>query len=167
MTTTTTTTTATGTSRTGWVRRCTALMLSLVAAAALSLGFASPAAAYPGQTETQISCLPGAITISAFAAVQNGYFRGQYVSYRYYITGTNGYRGTSGWSSAVLVPYQTSGYSGGIYGTSMLPQARINAGRGVLWDARVQLAFWNGAAYSYTNWFQPPVNGSTTNFCTT
>lgn len=149
-----------------WTRRFISLLMSLVAAAGLALGLASPAAAasgYPGIVEPHLTCMSGSIVISPFVSVQNGYVNGQYISYRYNLRGTTGQNVTSGWSGAAYVPYNTTSWGATTsYGTSMLPQARLSVARGHGWEVMVQVAYWNGRSYVYSNWVkQYSVNGPT------
>src|SRR6478609_4170034 len=113
-----------------WIRRIATLLMTLVGALALALGLASPAAAAassgPSAVETQLACASGSIVIAPFVSVQNGYQTGQYISFRYYVTGSTGQKATSGWSGASFVPFAPTSY--GLttwYGTSMLQQARL------------------------------------------
>ncbi len=134
-----------------WTRR----ILVLLATVAAMVGIAAPAQAFgtPGVVQPQVSCLPGVMYIDPFVSVQNGYANGQFMSYRYHLTSTRGHNTTSGWSSSVLVPTATTSWGQTTtYGTSGLPQARIPATTGTLWQVWVEVARWNGYTYTYSGW---------------
>ena len=149
-----------------WTRRIATVLMSLVAALALSLGLASPAAAStawanPSAVETQLACASGSIVIAPFVSVQNGDQNGQFIAYRYYITGSTGQKVTSGWSVARLVPFATTSLGQTtLYGTTMLAQSKLTVARSAIWEVQVQVAYWNGGSYAYSGWYKPlSING--------
>ena len=113
----------------------------------------------PGINDIHIHCTAGKLHITASMSVNNTYFQGQYMVWRYHLTNSYGYAGTSGWSGSKLMPY--SAYddisrSTYLYPATMHSQVSLNAASRALWGVKVQIGRWiPGYGYSYTNWLAP------------
>ena len=84
-------------------RVATLVVATVMAVIAGLLGLAAPASAAigtAGTVHTSVSCTSGRIEILPIVSVQSGYFNRQAMSYRFHLTGSNGYVGTWGWSGA-------------------------------------------------------------------
>lgn len=110
----------------------------------------------PGGTLQAVDCQAGRITIWPMASAQAGY-NGQWVSYRYELRASNGYIGTSGWSSGTVAPYSQV-YSGTTITTPLtsLPTASFAVVRGLRWQVRVQYRWyttsgWRAGTPQYPN----------------
>jgi hypothetical protein len=140
-----------------------------MAAVASLVGIAAPAQADGGWAATvqpYVVCQPGSIRIDPFVSVQDGYYNGQYLSYRYHLNSNITWSVTSGWSGSVLVPFKTTSWGATTeYGLSKLPAAEITARRGVVWYVYVQVGYWNPntRVYTYSQW-TPPYKINQTNF---
>lgn len=110
----------------------------------------------PGSAVIAVQCGPGRIIIDPNVTVQAGYTNGQYITYRYHVTNSRGYVGTSAWSKPKWIPYATT--SGGrtyLYAYSSLPGTNWGGLAPASWTVQVQLGYWNGRSYTYSNWLRP------------
>ncbi len=153
---------------TGTVTRTLTRLGALLVAVFAVLGLATPAQAYiapgpvsmsgtPGAYQATGSCGSGRITVWLTASAQNGFTNGQYVTYRYALYGSNGYRGTSGWAQSTLVPAATAtSNQSASYPQTPLPTTSLNAARGVHWDVLVQVGWYRpGYGWQYSGWSAP------------
>jgi hypothetical protein len=150
--------------RTGRVRRPVAVTLLLVAVvtAVVAGPGASSAGAYitisgdPGTTYTEVECASGRLMIMPSASVMRNATNGQYVAYRYHLTASNGYRGTSGWSGSTLVPFRSSLYGAPVlYPRWPLTAATPSVARGLTWTVQVQYAWLTSSGWVYSGWTGP------------
>lgn len=117
----------------------------------------------PGGTVTNVDCVGGRITVYASASANSGWVNGQYATYRYNLQSNAGHNITSGWSSALVLPYSAVVLGSLVYyPLASLPTAQIPAARGLSWTVQVQYGFWFGSSYRYTA-FAGPADGGYSN----
>ena len=150
-----------------WAKRVA--LVTVIGAASITL--ASPAQAYippgpssvagtPGAFTTTLVCSSGSIYIQPHVAVQNGYYQGQWVTYRYALWSSLGHRGwTSGWASAQLLPYSSTPqpYVTWFYPrTPLAAYTRATVQSGAYWEVAVQIGWYRpGYGWTYSSWTTP------------
>lgn len=107
----------------------------------------------PGSFGVQVACSPGVIRIYPYANVLAGY-TSQYLTYRFHVTNSAGYTGTSGWvTPSVRVP--------GVEGNQTNPMKWLtpftwSVRTGVTWTVQVQIAYQTTWGWAYSQQWASP-----------
>lgn len=119
----------------------------------------------PGRNDIDVTCMSGKLYITMGMSVDNTYFQGQYMVWRYHLTNSRGYVGTSGWSGSKLMPYSvydSISRSTYIYPVTPHSQVALNAATNTTWGVKVQVGRWvPGYGYRYSGWLDPTMVTST------
>jgi hypothetical protein len=114
----------------------------------------------PGSGYSEVDCSAGRLTIKPRASVMANYTKGQYLTYRYSVTASNGYKGTSAWAAWTLAPYSRQDQSITVTTPyTPLPVTTWTVGTGLTWTVLVQFAWSTGATTSVSSAWVGPTTG--------
>jgi hypothetical protein len=109
-----------------------------------------------GQGWSSVDCSSGRLTIAPRASVMANYTNGQYITYRYHVTASNGYKATSAWGAWTFAPYSRQDQSITVTTPySPLPVTTWNVGKGLTWTVLVQFAWATGNTSVTSGWAAP------------
>ena len=113
-----------------------------------------------GQGWSAVDCSSGRLGIAPRASVMANYTNGEYITYRYYVTASNGYKGTSAWAAWTPAPYSRQDQSITVTTPyTPLPVTTWTVGKGLTWTVLVQFAWSTGNTTSVTSGWAAPTEG--------